>query len=137
MADKYLLLILSYSVAIFHCLYLFIYIDSLGIYYFVDLTFGLSNGAILMLSEAIILEVQPTKYSGKVNGLKGLMQNWGAGVAAAVATIYWADNRYAFYYVIAVAFGIGLISTVIIVCVQKIRNVNDHNYQDITKIEPV
>ena len=65
------------------------------------------------------------------------MKNWGAGVAAAVATIYWAGNRYAFYYVIAVAFGIGLISTVIIVCAQKIRNINDHNYQELNKIEPV
>ena len=134
--NKYLLLIISYSVAIFHCLYLFIYIKSLAVYWVLDFTFGLSNGAVLMLSEAILLEVQPTKYSGKINGLKGLMKNWGAGVGAAVAAVYWTQTRYAFYYVIAAAFGIGLISTVIIVCAQKIPVFSDHKYQDITEIKP-
>ena len=136
MADKYLLLIISYSVAIFHCLYLFIYMESLAVYWVLDFTFGLSNGAVLMLSEAIILEVQPTKYSGKVNGLKGLMKNWGAGVGSGVAVLYWEQTRYAVFYVIAVSFGIGLISTVILVCAQKIRYINDHNYRVLTKIKP-
>eukprot|EP01084_Bolivina_argentea_P228440 385820_1 len=109
--DKYKLIAISLIALIFHMIFLFPHFKSLDIYWIYDITTGFFLGILSMSSEYVILEIQPTKYSGKVSGAKGLIRNWLTAVILLLISIYWDTTHNVFYYALGLCLGISLLFT--------------------------
>eukprot|EP01083_Nonionella_stella_P030720 84194_1 len=94
-----------------HMLYLFPVLRSVSLYWIYDFTVGLLLGVMSMTSETILLEIQPTKDSGKISGAKGFIRNLVTAIASAVVTFFWNATPNSMYYVMAASFGIALLLT--------------------------
>ncbi len=73
--NKYVVLILCIQLLIV-LLFLLSRTKSWRICLLLNSTLGVPLGIFCMLSETILLEIQPTRHSGRINGMKGLLRNW-------------------------------------------------------------
>ena len=82
-----------------------------------------------MTSETVLLIVQPLKYSGKVNGAKGLIRNWLQALTAGVITLYWGTSKNSLYFTIfwSMIFGLFVTFGMIYMCSYYEIESNDYN----------
>eukprot|EP01083_Nonionella_stella_P040245 109344_1 len=119
--NKYVAVIVSLLILILHTVYLFPFIPSITLYWVLDFTVGLPLGILSMASEMIVLEIQPTKDSGKISGAKGLLRNCMVAVALLIIALYWDRAPNSFYFVVSASFGIVLLLTFAMVFAEWMR----------------
>eukprot|EP01084_Bolivina_argentea_P146451 256415_1 len=78
-------------------------------YWFNNITIGFALGILSMSAETIVLLIQPTVYSGKISGAKGLFRNWLQGITAVCIAIWWEFQYNSLWYIIIISFSVGVV----------------------------
>lgn len=100
-------------------MYLYSTIRSLTFFWINDVLLGFPFGFLSMSAETVILMVQPTKYSGKVSGAKGLITNWLQALGAFVIAVWWQTMHIGLFYTIIVSWIAGLFAASLILYTHK------------------
>ena len=109
--NKYLIMSIALISLISLGMVFFPFIPSINMYWLFNFISGLSLGILSMTSELILLEIQPTKESGKISGAKGLLRNWLKAIALLLVSIFWEYSHNSFFYVAGCSCIMGLLCT--------------------------
>ena len=83
-------------------------LNTLNFHWFLDGLTGIPLGMLSMSSETILLIIQPTKYSGKINGAKGMFSNWIQALSGLIIALFWNIGHKALFYIVSIGFIFGL-----------------------------
>ena len=132
---RYILWISSICLAYLVVMLGFVYprLEQLDLHWILDILTGIPLGMLSMSSEIILLLLQPTKYSGKVNGIKGLFTNWVQAMTGFIIALCWKLNHKALFYIISLGFGFGLMIAFIMLKTINYVNYNDVKYMKVAR----
>eukprot|EP01084_Bolivina_argentea_P065601 119561_1 len=120
-----LIIIICFIISIFMLAILYPFIRSLTLYWFYDILLGFIQGILSMSAETVLLIIQPTQYSGKVNGAKGLIRNWSQAFGALFISLYWDNSKNVLYFTLFWSMICGLILTLLMIRLNaRYSNVN-------------
>eukprot|EP01084_Bolivina_argentea_P311069 538393_1 len=106
--------------------------STIYLYWIWAIFIGIATGVLCIATEICLLELQPKKHVGKINGLKTLFRYGFLAATTALIAFYWEINNHIwFWYFQAFTFIFGLISVTIVINIKIIIYLCDNYHSNI------